>query len=80
MGCWRNVDSAAIQWHVLWASVKFSCCHLITILFLYFPAWEELSVGESGVLKSHSRSVLGLIHVFPSNSICFIRRSQGVHV
>lgn len=80
MGCWRNVDSAAIQWNVLWVSVKSSCCHLITILFFYFPAWEELSIGESGVLKSHSRSVLGLICVFPSNNVCFIRRAQGVHV
>lgn len=79
MGCWRNVDSTTIQWNVLWVSVKSSCCHLITILFFHFPACH-LSIGESGVLESHSTSVLGLICVFPSNSVCFIRSARGMYV
>lgn len=79
MGCWRNVDSTTIQWKVLWVSVKSSCCHLIAILFFYFPACH-LSVGERGVLESHSTSMLGLICVFPSHSVCFIRSARGMYV
>ena len=69
-----NVYIPAVGWSVLYMSVRFiwsivSCSSTVSLLILYL---DELSIVESGVLKSPTIIVLLSISPLMSVNICFI--------
>ena len=71
----RNILSAAIGWNVLWLSVGFiwppGLFRSTVSLFPLCP--EDLSVAESGALKSSTTAVLLFISPFSSVSVYTFR-------